>query len=148
MDHPLYNALRVVHLLSLVGWLGLSTGAWLLLRRLERDVKVETLWPAFAKVVDAEHCFLGLLIASGVALMFVVGVSHLHRQLWFILKLAILLAIVIPVECGEIYLTSRLAREPSKERIASYKRFLWIGGSTILMAATVIVILGKFRPGI
>ncbi len=142
----LYKCLVVLHIFSLVGWFGLSTGAWLLLRKIERDTRPEVLWPAFAKVVDAEHHFLAVLILSGIGMAAMAGFGAMLHVLWFVLKLGIIMCVLIPVECADIVLTMRLKRDPSPERIAAYKRFLAYGGATIVAAALAIVVLAKFQP--
>jgi len=147
MNHPLYNALRVVHLVALVGWLGLSTGAWLLLRRLRGSVERGVLWRAFGKIVDIEHVFLGLLLASGIALLAVVGFPY-AKTLWFVIKLAIVMCVIVPIECADIAKTQWLAVDASPERIASYERFLLLAGAPIMLAALAILALAMFKPGV
>ncbi len=140
-------ALLVVHLLSLAGWLGLSTGAWLLLRRIRGRLPEEALWPAFARVVDLEHLCLLALLASGVGLAFVAGWKTMTAMLWFVLKLAAVMIVVVPIECADVVLTARVKADPSPERIARYERFLWWAGGALVATAVGIVALGKFRPG-
>lgn len=146
MEPAFRTALRVVHLAALIGWLGFSTGAWLLVRRLERDVRAEVLWPAFARVVDLEHLCLALLAGSGIALWATAPVP-LAEQPWFLAKLGLLLGVVAPIEAVDLWRTARVARDPAPERVAAYRRFLVVGGSVLLTAAGAILALGKFRPG-
>ncbi len=147
MNHPLYNALRVVHLVALVGWLGLSTGAWLLLRRLRGSVQAGVLWPAFGKIVNLEHVFLGVLVASGVALLWVVDYPK-TKALWLTIKLAIVMCVIVPIECADIAKTQWLAVDTSPERVASYERFLVWAGTPIMLAALAIIALAVFKPGV
>ncbi|MBI2932268.1 MAG: hypothetical protein HYY16_11505 [Planctomycetes bacterium] len=142
----LHRSLLVVHLLALVGWLGLATGAWLLLRRIESEVKPEVLWRAFGKVVQAKHHFLGLLVASGLGLLGVVGFPF-AKVLWFSLKMGILLCVIVPIECADVVQVARLIHDPSAERIARFRRFVAWAGAALIVAGVAIISLGKFRPG-
>lgn len=146
MDQPLYNALRVVHLIALIAWLGLSTGAWLLMRRLRRQgVSDATLYPAFAKIVDGEHHALALLLVSGAALLAVVGLD-VTKTLWFAAKTALIVFVILPIEGLDIAKIGAVKRDPSPERIAAYDRFLVWGGAALMIASVAIIALGKFRP--
>ncbi|MEM1568459.1 MAG: hypothetical protein QXI84_08265 [Thermofilaceae archaeon] len=60
----IYEALLALHILSLVGWAGLSTGAYLVVRELKND----HLPPSYRRVVHLEAASGALLFATGLAM--------------------------------------------------------------------------------
>jgi putative copper export protein len=144
----LHRSLLVLHLLSLAGWLGLSTGAWLLLRKIEGKLDAETLWREFGRIVNLEHVMLACLVASGAGLLVVAGAADLMRTPWFVIKLALLLGVIVPIEAKDIVDTLVLVAQPTPERIAAYRRFIVWAGFAVIGAAIAIVVLAKFRPGV
>ncbi len=60
----LYEILLSIHLLSLVGWAGLSTGAYLVVREAAGSV----LPNSYKRLVHAQAAFAGLLFLSGLTM--------------------------------------------------------------------------------
>ena len=89
----MYAALKVLHLGSLIMWLGPAIGSWLVLRYMQQQEG--ELSPATAKVyrvffwtITLEHIALCTLLLSGAAMAFHYGfiaMPWLQQKLWLLL---------------------------------------------------------------
>ena len=102
----MYAALKVLHLGSLIMWLGPAIGSWLVLRYMQQQEG--ELSPATAKVyrvffwtITLEHIALCSLLLSGAAMAFHYGfiaMPWLQQKLWLVLLL------IVPLEIVDIWL--------------------------------------------
>lgn len=100
-----YPFFKLVHLASLICWLGPSLGGWWMLRLGNRQfgepgMASQFLYLVFFKLVHIEHIAFGSLLCSGLGMALV---SHGLSQHWLILKLLLLVTIVVPIEAVDIW---------------------------------------------
>ena len=102
----MYAALKVIHLGSLVLWLGPALGSWLVLRYMQQHEG--ELWPATGKVyrvffwtLTLEHVALVTLLLSGASMAFMFGFISMP---WLQQKLWLVLLIIVPLEIVDIWL--------------------------------------------
>lgn len=101
----LFFALKILHLGSLIFWLGPSLGAWFVLLATRKHVGEITpaahlAYRIFIKLLIVEHVAFVALIISGV------GMAHLvfgFNQPWLQWKLLIILLFVVPLEVLDIW---------------------------------------------
>ena len=100
-----FIALKIVHIGSLIFWLGPSLGAWIMLmalRKREGEFSSATHlgYKIFIQLLILEHVAFVFLLASGIGMaVLVFGVSHAWLQ-W---KLLIILLAIIPLEIVDIW---------------------------------------------
>ena len=109
-----YGLLKLIHIGSLILWLGPALGAWLVFKVVEQDdvspvtAKVNRVF--FAMIV-LEHIAFVTLLVSGVAMAFQFG----GASSWLQQKLYIVGLVIIPLEVVDILLGNWLAAKASKK---------------------------------
>lgn len=101
----LYPFLKLLHLASLIFWLGPSLGAWWMLRLGNRQfgepgLASQYLYLVFFKLVQLEHIAFASLLGSGIGMA---CISHGLAQHWLLVKLSLLITIVLPIELIDIW---------------------------------------------
>ncbi|MGY0216254.1 hypothetical protein ACWJJH_02575 [Endozoicomonadaceae bacterium StTr2] len=101
-----YTVLKLIHLGSLVFWLGPALGSWLVLRHAQRSTgelsqTTSLVYRIFFLTVTLEHIAFATLLTSGVLLA---SLYNLFTLPWLQYKLAIVLLIVVPLEVVDIWL--------------------------------------------
>lgn len=114
----MYAALKVLHLGSLIMWLGPAIGSWLVLRYMQQQEG--ELSPATAKVyrvffwtITLEHIALCTLLLSGAAMAFHYGfiaMPWLQQKLWLVLLL------IVPLEIVDIWLGNWKVKKLTEKR--------------------------------
>lgn len=100
-----FVALKILHIGSLVFWLGPSLGAWLILMAMRKQLGEITpathlAYRVFVKMLILEHVAFVALIASGIGMAILVfGFNHPWLQ-W---KLLIILLLIVPLEILDIW---------------------------------------------
>lgn len=116
MDPEWYPILKFVHIAAAVLWSGSAIGAFWFVLVSRRDTAANPddpelvrrdLWvrAMFSQVVIVEHVAFVVLLPTGWWLMSTVGYLALP---WMKLKLALVLAIMVPLELADIWLSHRL----------------------------------------
>lgn len=106
LDNPdLFAALKLIHIASLIFWLGPSLGAWWILRTTtyrfgEPSLTSQFLYQTFLKVTGLEHIALSLLLISGAAMAML---AYGFDQGWLVAKLLLVGSIIIPIELVDIW---------------------------------------------
>lgn len=100
-----FIALKILHLGSLVFWLGPSLGAWILLMALRKHQGEFTAathlgYKIFIQMLIVEHVAFACLLASGVGMAALV---FGFQQAWLQWKLLIILLAIIPLEIADIW---------------------------------------------
>lgn len=101
----IFVALKILHIGSLVFWLGPSLGAWLILMAMRKQLGEITpathlAYRVFIKMLILEHVAFVALIASGIGMAILVfGFNHPWLQ-W---KLLIILLLIVPLEILDIW---------------------------------------------
>lgn len=122
-----YGLLKLIHIGSLILWLGPALGAWLVLRAVDDKnftggriaAKVNRM---FYMTVIIEHiAFMGLL-ASG---FYLAHVYHFFGSPWLTQKLTMVLLIIVPLEVVDIILGNWLASTASKKAYAGTALRSW-----------------------
>lgn len=101
----IFIALKIVHIGSLVFWLGPSLGAWFILIAMRKQLGEITpathlAYRVFIKMLILEHVAFVVLIASGI------GMTTLlfgFNQPWLQWKLLIILLFIVPLEILDIW---------------------------------------------
>lgn len=101
----IFIALKIVHIGSLVFWLGPSLGAWFILMAMRKQVGEITTathlaYRVFIKMLILEHVAFVALIASGIGMAILV---FGFNQPWLQWKLLIILLLIIPLEILDIW---------------------------------------------
>ncbi|WP_333608914.1 DUF2269 domain-containing protein [Arsukibacterium sp.] len=116
----MYAALKVVHLGSLIMWLGPAIGSWLVLRYMQQQEG--ELSPATAKVyrvffwtITLEHIALCSLLLSGTIMAFHYGFFAMP---WLQHKLWLVLLIIVPLEIVDIWLGNWKVKKLTEKRSA------------------------------
>lgn len=102
---PLYFIIKVIHLGSLIAWLGPTLGAWWMLRLANRQfgepsMISQFLYVSFLHLLRVEHSAFVLLLISGAGM---VWFSPVLPQPWLWFKLTLLLVVIIPLEIFDIW---------------------------------------------
>lgn len=100
-----FIALKIVHIGSLIFWLGPSLGAWFMLgalRKREGEFTSATHlgYKVFIKMLVLEHVAFVFLLASGIGMAALVFGTD---QPWLQWKLLIILLVIIPLEIADIW---------------------------------------------
>ncbi|MDX3775328.1 DUF2269 domain-containing protein [Chromatiaceae bacterium AAb-1] len=102
----MYAALKILHLGSLIMWLGPAIGSWLVLRYMQHQegelaAATQKVYRVFFWTITLEHIALCTLLLSGVAMAFHYGfiaAPWLQQKLWLVLL------IIVPLEIVDIWL--------------------------------------------
>lgn len=163
MPLELFVSLKIIHLGSLIFWIGPSLGAWFCLLKLrnhqgEHSPATQAIYQVFIKMLILEHvAFIALLISGFCMALFWFG----FQQGWLQWKLLIILLLIIPLEIFDIwYGNIKLARIFSNRQNDKYlpdeSRILFVYHRYITGAAIMIIplaLLGIFwlviaKPGL
>ncbi|KEQ15031.1 hypothetical protein GZ78_24430 [Endozoicomonas numazuensis] len=98
--------LKLIHLGSLILWLGPALGSWLVLRYSQQkagelSATTSLIYKVFFFTITLEHLAFVSLLASGFMLAYS---YHLFSLEWLHYKLAIVLLIVVPLEVVDVWL--------------------------------------------
>ena len=101
----IFVALKILHIGSLVFWLGPSLGAWFILMAMRKqlgEIKPAThlAYRIFIKMLILEHVAFVALIVSGIGMAILV---FGFNQPWLQWKLLIILLLIIPLEILDIW---------------------------------------------
>lgn len=114
--------LKIIHIGSLIFWLGPSLGAWcclMIIRKQEGEYSTATqkLYQLFIKFLILEHVAFAGLLGSGICMAY----FWFGFQPWLQWKLFIILCLIIPLEALDIwYGNIKLGKLFSKKAIVSY----------------------------
>ncbi|MFC3116241.1 DUF2269 family protein [Cellvibrio fontiphilus] len=100
-----FIALKILHIGSLIFWLGPSLGAWFILMAMRKQIGEITpathlAYRVFIRMLILEHVAFVTLIASGIAMATLV---FGFNQPWLQWKLLIILLLIIPLEILDIW---------------------------------------------
>lgn len=100
-----FIALKIVHIGSLIFWLGPSLGAWFILMAMRKQLGEITpathlAYRIFIKTLILEHVAFIALLASGIGMAILV---FGFNQAWLQWKLLIILLLIIPLEILDIW---------------------------------------------
>lgn len=159
-----FSIVKVIHLGALVIWLGPSGGAWMVLmlaRRKAGEPSLVThyLYRGFFQMLWLEHVGFFALLASGVTLLWMYGFDALDAT-WLRIKLAIVIAIILPIEVPDLWYSHRglprifASRRPdapyaeSEKRVldAYHRRFVPILLPILLVAVVIVMWLAVAKP--
>lgn len=101
----IFVALKILHIGSLVFWLGPSLGAWFILMAMRKQLGEITpathlAYRVFIKMLILEHVAFVALIASGIGMAILV---FGFNQPWLQWKLLIILLLIVPLEILDIW---------------------------------------------
>jgi len=101
----IFVALKILHIGSLVFWLGPSLGAWSILMAMRKQLGEITpathlAYRIFIKMLILEHVAFVALIASGVGMA---ALIFGFNQPWLQWKLLIILLLIVPLEILDIW---------------------------------------------
>ena len=102
----MYAALKVIHIGSLVMWLGPALGSWLVLRYMQQQegelsAATANVYRVFFWTLTLEHIALVSLLLSGATMAFMFGFISMP---WLQQKLWLVLLIIVPLEIVDIWL--------------------------------------------
>jgi uncharacterized membrane protein len=153
MPVELFIALKIIHIGSLIFWLGPSLGAWcclLLLRKQQGEFSAATqsIYRVFIKMLIVEHiAFISLLVSGFCMAYFWFG----FQQAWLQWKLLIILLLIVPLEIVDIWYgniqMARIFSDPDRKSCTSdesrtlfvYHRYV-TGVAIIIIPITVLSI--------
>lgn len=101
----IFIALKILHIGSLIFWLGPSLGAWFILMAMRKQLGEITpathlAYRIFIKMLILEHVAFVALIASGIGMAILV---FGFNQPWLQWKLLIILFLIVPLEILDIW---------------------------------------------
>lgn len=105
MPIEFFITLKIIHIGSLIFWLGPSLGAWcclLILRKQQGEFSpaTQSIYRIFIKMLIVEHiAFIGLLVSGFCMAYFWFG----FQQAWMQWKLLIILLLIVPLEIVDIW---------------------------------------------
>lgn len=159
-----FPIVKVIHLGALVIWLGPSGGAWMVLmlarhKAGEPSLVTHYLYRGFFQMLWLEHVGFFALLASGITLLWMYGFGALDAT-WLKLKLAIVIAIILPIEVPDLWFSHRglpqifASRRPDapytehEKRLldAYHRRFVPIFLPILLAAVVVVMWLAVAKP--
>lgn len=114
----MYSLLKVIHIGSLIIWLGPALGSWLVLRYVqqqqgEMSSATSLVYKVFFLTLTLEHLAFCLLLISGTWMAFGYGwidMPWLQNKLWLVLLL------IIPLEIVDIWLGNWKVQQLIKQR--------------------------------
>ena len=104
MEFYLFSAAKMVHIASLIFWLGPTLGSWWVLiniRKGHQSSGYQLAYKIFLQTLWVEHIAFIALLASGATMA---TLFHFWGQPWLNMKLGIILAVIIPLEIIDIYI--------------------------------------------
>ncbi len=159
-----FPIVKVIHLGALVIWLGPSGGAWMVLmlarhKAGEPSLVTHYLYRGFFQMLWLEHVAFFALLASGITLLWMYGFDAIDAT-WLKLKLAIVIAIILPIEVPDLWFSHRglpqifASRRPDapytghEKRLldAYHRRFVPIFLPILLAAVVVVMWLAVAKP--
>ncbi len=154
----MYAALKIIHILALILWLGPAIGAYWILLKMGDHVSSQqrlVMERAYEFVLRVEHFAFLIVIASGLGLLHVIGSVFLKVD-WFLTKLYLIAGIVL-IEIFDIYLSHFLFRrlirksgEPSSQAWKQFTKnrniFYFISVPILLFLVIAILYLVIFKP--
>ncbi len=101
-----FVALKIIHIGSLIFWLGPSLGTWLLLLALRKHQGEFTPathlgYKVFIQMLILEHVAFAVLLASGIGMACLI---YSFGPAWIQWKLMIILLVIIPLEIADIWI--------------------------------------------
>jgi len=146
MPIEFFITFKVIHIGSLIFWLGPSLGAWFCLLSLRKQqgefsIATQSIYKIFIKMLIVEHvAFVTLLITGFCMAYFWFG----FQQAWIQWKLLIILCLIVPLEIFDIwYGNIRLGRIYSVTERNSYTddetRSLFVYHRYVTSAAIIII---------
>ena len=114
----MYTALKVIHIGSLVMWLGPALGSWLVLRYMQQQegelsAATAKVYRIFFWTLTLEHIALVTLLLSGASMAFMYGFINMP---WLQQKLWLVLLIIVPLEIVDIWLGNWKVQQLIKQR--------------------------------
>lgn len=119
----LYAVCKAIHIASLVFWLGPTLGSWWALKRAEKESAAakQSAYSTFLQTLWVEHIALVTLFASGAIMA---SLSNAWLASWLMLKLAIIAAVILPLEAIDIYIGNvHLPKHANLESPTRLERF-------------------------
>jgi hypothetical protein len=159
----------LLHLASVVMWLGPTTAGYLLIRRVEADRRRGRplprepelwVWRRFETLLRVEHVAFVVLVGTGLARLDAIGLTPLdvlsHGPRWLQAKIALTMLVLVPVEIHDVWLSHvalprQLARLEAGEGevaalLAPHARFLARGVWLFALLVPALLALATFRP--
>lgn len=152
-NRTLYSALKLLHLIGLVAWLGPSTGGYVLLmlaRMRGGSAEALPMLGDYITLVDIEAGGLAVLVLSGLALRLLRPAYK--DALWLKRKLLIVQYIFIPLEVANLYLCHFVLGGALEGRVGVIRAFLiydWfsiLGAVLLGVTLPAVLILAVFKP--
>ena len=150
-----YKLLKLIHISSLVTWLGPSTGGYYLiyLSRINGQSRIE-MWlrNEYITLVHVETYGLLLLIASGLG-MLLASNKALIGQLWLKIKIIIVISAFIPLEVIQLYIYHGLINNAFQtgtgieHAILIYDRFSIAALAVLILTVPAVLWLAFLKPG-
>ena len=151
----MYAALKVIHIGSLIMWLGPALGSWLVLRYMQQQegelsAATAKVYRVFFWTLTLEHIALVSLLLSGATMAFMFGFISMP---WLQQKLWLVLLIIVPLEIVDIWLgnwkVKRLiakrsagsALTPRQQALVQFYHKAFTNLALITLPATVLVIM-------
>ena len=101
----LFSAAKMLHIASLIFWLGPTLGSWWVLIQLRKEsspiTELKLAYKIFLQTLWVEHIAFALLLLSGAIMA---TLYQAWGMPWLTLKLAIVFAIIVPLEIVDIYI--------------------------------------------
>lgn len=115
-----YSLLKLIHLGSLILWLGPAFGSWLVLKAIDSghsytNTTAAKVSRAFFLTITLEHIAFVLLLVSGAVMALKYG---LFETTWLQQKILIIAVIVIPLEIIDIFVGNWVALKASEKLYA------------------------------
>lgn len=115
----MYSLLKVVHLGSLVLWLGPALGSWLVLRYAQQQqgelgAATSLVYKVFFLTLTLEHVAFCTLLVTGASMAFGYGwieMPWLQQKLWLVMLL------IVPLEVADIWLGNWKVQQLVNKRI-------------------------------
>jgi uncharacterized membrane protein len=150
-----YKLLKLLHISSLVTWLGPSTGGYYLiyLSRMSGQSRIE-MWlrNEYTALVYIETFGLLLLIASGLG-MLLTSKKTLIGQRWLKIKLFIVTSVFIPLEAIQLYIYHGLINNAFQtgtgieHAILIFDRFSIAALAVLILTVPAVFWLAFLKPG-
>jgi len=144
-----FFTLKLVHIGSLIFWIGPSLGGWLILLSSRKQLgefspATQLAYRIFIRLLIVEHIAFLVLLATGAAM---VALVYNLQMPWLQWKLLLIIILIVPLEIADIwYGNIKLPQVFTKENVSSYSnqdaRLLHIYHSYITSTAIVIIPVG------
>lgn len=170
MSKTLADTFLLLHIVAAIAWIGPALGAWsfYLRRKLwverepgPREPVDDWVVSELLRVLAIEHFAFILLISSGMARAYAVGLTHGNAlseaaPLWFRMKLWTVALLVIPFEVFDVYLAHWLLPRAMAERrenpeafeasLKKHDQVVWFGSVVLGFGIPLILYSVTFRP--